>query len=125
MQERIFQFRQYRLPDHEVISMELSDLDLHDNTIRKREKMKLDPNFLTHVTDGEHYMISTTDTKFNGIVKNNYTAAFIVECLKSDTTESAIVDKMLLEYSNAERTVVEHDVSNIIAKLRSIDAIVE
>ena len=38
MQERIFQFRQYRLPDHEVISMELSDLDLHDNTIRKREK---------------------------------------------------------------------------------------
>ena len=47
--------------------------------------MKLDPNFLTHVTDGEHYMISTTDTKFNGIVKNNYTAAFIVECLKSDT----------------------------------------
>lgn len=87
--------------------------------------MKLDPNFLTHVTDGEHYMISTTDTKLNGIVKNNYTAAFIVECLKSDTTESAIVDKMLLEYSNAERTVVEHDVSNIIAKLRSIDAIVE
>ena len=34
-------------------------------------------------------MISTSDTKFKGIVKNNETAAFIIECLKADTTESA------------------------------------
>ena len=63
--------------------------------------MKLNPKFLTHVTKGEHYMISTSDTKFKGIVKNNETAAFIVECLKSDTTESAIVDKLLTEYKGA------------------------
>ena len=60
--------------------------------------MKLNPKFLTHVTKGEHYMISTSDTKFKGIVKNNETAAFIVECLKADTTESTIVDKLLAEY---------------------------
>ena len=29
-------------------------------------------------------MISTSDTDFKGIVKNNETAAFIVECLKTD-----------------------------------------
>ena len=28
--------------------------------------MKLNPKFLTHVTKGEHYMISTSDTKFKG-----------------------------------------------------------
>ncbi|MBP1534446.1 MAG: PqqD family protein [Ruminococcus sp.] len=87
--------------------------------------MKLDPRFLTHVTRGEHYMISTSDTKFKGIVKNNETAAFIVECLKADTTENAIVDNILAEYTGAERPTVERDVKNIIGKLVSIGALAE
>ena len=89
------------------------------------ENMKLDPNFITHETRGEHYMISTSDTKFKGIVKNNETAAFIVECMKEDTTESAIVDKLLAEYKGTDRPTVEHDVANIIGKLRSIGAVEE
>ena len=92
---------------------------------KKGITMKLNPKFLTHVTKGEHYMISTSDTKFKGIVKNNETAAFIVECLKADTTESAIVDKLLAEYKGADRPTVERDVANIIGKLRSIGAIEE
>ena len=46
--------------------------------------MKLNPKFLTHETRGEHYIISTSGTDFSGIVKNNETAAFIIDCLKSD-----------------------------------------
>ena len=87
--------------------------------------MKLNPRFLTHVTKGEHYIISTSDTEFKGIVKNNETAAFIVEWLKADTTESTIVDKLLAEYKGADRPTVERDVTNIIGKLRSIGAIEE
>lgn len=87
--------------------------------------MKLNPKSLTHVTKGEHYMISTSNTKFKGIVKNNKTAAFIIECLKTDTTESAITDKLMKEYKDADRPTVERDVANIISKLRSIGAIVE
>ena len=87
--------------------------------------MKLNPKFLTHVTKGEHYMISTSNTKFNGIAKNNETAAFIIECLTTDTTESAITDKLMKEYKDADRPTVERDVANIISKLRSIGAIVE
>ena len=87
--------------------------------------MKLNPKFLIHETKGEHYMISTSYTKFKGIVKNNETAAFIIECLKSDTTESAIVDNLLSENKGANRPTVEHDVANIIGKLRSIGAIEE
>lgn len=87
--------------------------------------MKLNPKFLTHVTKGEHYMISTSNTKFKGIVKNNETAAFIIECLKTDTTESAITDKLMKEYKDVDRPTVERDVANIISKLRSIGAIVE
>ena len=87
--------------------------------------MKLNTTFLTHTTKGEHYMISTSGTKFKGIVKNNETAAFIIECLKADTSESAIVDKLLAEYKGVDRPTVERDVANIIDKLRSIGAIEE
>ena len=87
--------------------------------------MKLDRNLLTHETRGEHYIISTGNSDFKGIVKSNQTAAFIVECLKSDTTESAIVDKLLAEYKGADRPTVERDVANIIGRLRSIGAIEE
>ena len=87
--------------------------------------MKLDAGFLTHETRGEHYIISTSETSFKGIVKNNETAAFIVECLKSDTTPEAIVDNLLSEYSGADRETIERDVAEIIDKLRSIGAITE
>ena len=87
--------------------------------------MKLNPKFLTHETRGEHYMISTSGTRFSGIVKNNETAAFIVECLKSDTTENQIVDKLLSEYSGADRATVQKDVADILNKLRSIGALEE
>ena len=85
--------------------------------------MKLNPNFITHETNGEHYIISTGKARFSGIVKNNETAAFIVECLKTETTESAIVDKLLAKYDGADRVTVEVDVKNIISKLRSIGAV--
>ncbi|MEE5993780.1 MAG: PqqD family protein [Oscillospiraceae bacterium] len=87
--------------------------------------MKLNPKFLTHFTKGEHYIISTSGTRFSGIVKNNETAAFIVECLKSDTTENQIVDKLLSEYSGADRATVQKDVADILNKLRSIGALEE
>ncbi len=87
--------------------------------------MKLDTNLLTHETKGEHYVISTGNSRFKGIIKNNQTAAFIVECLKEETTESSITDKIMAEYRGADRSIVERDVANIIGKLRSAGAIVE
>lgn len=87
--------------------------------------MKLNPRFLTHQTKGEHYMISTGDTVFKGIVKNNETAAFIIQCLQTDTTEEAIVERLLAAYEGADRATVTGDVANIIDKLRSIGAIEE
>lgn len=87
--------------------------------------MKLNPNFLTHETKGEHFIISTSQTTFKGIVKNNDTAAFIVECLKAETTPDEIADKVMAEYEDAVRPVVEKDVADILDKLRSIGALEE
>ena len=87
--------------------------------------MKLNPRFLTHVTKGEHYLIPMGDVSFKGIVKNNKTAAFIIECLKQDVTEEAIVEKLMEEFSEVDVEIVRRDVGNVIGKLRSIGAIVE
>ena len=86
--------------------------------------MKLNPRFLTHETKGEHITVSTTGTQFNGLIRSNPTAAFIIESLKTNTTEGEIVDKMLEKY-DVDRNTAEKDVANIIGKLRSIGAVVD
>ena len=86
--------------------------------------MKLNPKFLTHETKGEHITVSTTGTQFNGLIRSNPTAAFIVESLKTDTTESAVVDKLLAKYE-VDRPTAEKDVADIISKLRAIGAVID
>ena len=87
--------------------------------------MKLNPKFLTHETGGVHYIVSTGAARFNGMVKCNETTAFIAECLKTNTNEREITDKVLAKYSGADRKTVERDVATVIGKLRSIGAIIE
>ncbi len=86
--------------------------------------MKLNPKFLTHETKGEHITVSTTGTKFNGLIRSNPTAAFIIELLKTDTTQAEIVDKMLAKY-DVDRATAEQDAANIIGKLRAIGAVID
>ena len=86
--------------------------------------MKLNPKFLTHEIKGEHITVSTTGTQFNGLIRSNPTAAFIIESLKTETTESEIVDKMLENY-DVDRDTAEKDVASIISQLRRIGAVVD
>lgn len=86
--------------------------------------MKLKARFVTHMFDDTQVLICTETVSFKGIVNSNKTAAFIVDCLKFDTTESEIVDKMIEKY-DADRAVIEDDVHMIIQKLRGIEAIDE
>ncbi|MBP5581609.1 MAG: PqqD family protein, partial [Ruminococcus sp.] len=75
-------------------------------------------------TKGEHITVSTTGTKFNGLIRSNPTAAFIVESLKTETTEGAVVDKLLAKY-DVDRSTAEKDVAEIISKLRAIGAVID
>lgn len=86
--------------------------------------MKLKNGFITHETGGEQIMVAAGDTKFSGLVRSNQTAAFIVDCLKTDTTPEKIVEAMAAEY-DAPREVIAADVEMILAKLRGIGAIDE
>ena len=85
--------------------------------------MKLKDTYITHESDGEQILLDTSSS-FAGLIRNNKTAAFIVECLKEDTTEEKIVEAMLEKY-DAPKDVLAKDVSEVIGKLRKVGALDE
>lgn len=86
--------------------------------------MKLKDGFITHETDGEQVMVGAGSTGFSGLVRSNRTAAFIVDCLKEDTTPGSIADRMEKLY-DAPRETIEEDIRRILGKLREIGALDE
>lgn len=85
--------------------------------------MRLKDTFITHDSDGEQVLIDVTSS-FAGLVRSNKTAAFIVECLKKETTREEIVEAMYAKY-DAPKEVLQRDVDAIIEKLRGIGALTE
>ena len=85
--------------------------------------MKLKDTYITHDSDGEQILLDTSSS-FAGLIRNNKTAAFIVECLKEETTEEKIVEAMFEKY-DAPKDVLAKDVSDVIEKLRKVGALEE
>ena len=77
--------------------------------------MKLKDTYITHESDGEQILLDTSSS-FAGLIRNNKTAAFIVECLKEETTEEKIAEVMFEKY-DAPKDVLAKDVSEVIGKL--------
>lgn len=86
--------------------------------------MKLKDGFISYESDGEHIMVGGGDASFPGLIRSNDAAAFIVECLGHETTESAIVDAMFEKY-DAPRETLAADVRRILDTLRSVNALEE
>ena len=84
--------------------------------------MKLKSDFITQTIEDTQFLVPVGAEAFRGIVRSNTTAAFIVDCLKEETTEEAIVDAMCAKY-DAPRDVIAADVAMIMGKLRGINAI--
>ena len=86
--------------------------------------MKLKPGFVTQEVDGIQFMVPVTGEGVDGIMRSNSTAAFIVDCLKEETSEEAIIDKMCERY-DAPRDTIAADVRDILDALRSLCALDE
>ena len=56
------------------------------------------------------------------MVKSNKTAAFIINCLKEDTTKEEIISRMMSKY-DADKKIIEADVDKILNVLYEIDAV--
>lgn len=82
--------------------------------------MKLKDGIVTNSIDGESFAIATGKAakEFNGLVKNNPSAAFIFELLKREQTEDSIVNAMMEKYDVDEATV-RADVKELIDLLKS------
>ena len=86
--------------------------------------MKLKTDFITQDIDNTQFLVPLGGEAFQGVVRSNKTAAFIVDCLKAETTEKAIVDKMCAKY-DAPRDTIVADVKEILDTLRGIHALEE
>ena len=87
--------------------------------------MHLKKGFITQYVAGTQMLVAVGDAAkdFHGLVRSNGTAGFIVDCLKTDTSEEEIVKKLCAEYDVDEKTALK-DVKMVVEKLRSIGAIV-
>ena len=85
--------------------------------------MKLKNTFITHTSNNEQILVDTSG-KFSGIVRNNKTAAFIVDCLKEETSVDDIVDKMVEEY-DAPLEDIKKGVDDVLDTLRKVGALDE
>lgn len=85
--------------------------------------MKLKDNFITHMSNGEQILVDVSG-EFSGLIRNNESAARIVDCLKNDTSVKEIVEQLSLEYE-ASNEELESAVNSVLNKLRSVGAIDE
>lgn len=88
--------------------------------------MKLKNGIVTNSIDGESFAIATGEAskRFNGLIKNNPTAAYIFELLKTEQTEESIVKAMMDKYEVDEATV-KADVNELLNLLKSKNLIEE
>ena len=86
--------------------------------------MKLKPDYLTQEIDDVQFLVPVGAGGFNGLIRSNKTAAFIVNCLRKETTKDQIVAAMCEKY-DASRAEIAADVEEILDTLRSIGALEE
>lgn len=88
--------------------------------------MKLNKDIVLGNIDGNDFAIATgkLSKKFNGIINNSPSAAYIFELLKTDQTEDSIVNAMFERY-DAPIEEIRSDVKEVLAKLDEVGILVK
>jgi hypothetical protein len=88
--------------------------------------MKIKSSFITQQIGDRQYMVATGEEagSFSGMISSNRTAAAVVDLLKDETTEKAVVDAMFRRF-DAPRERIEKDVRKVLDILRSVGALEE
>lgn len=83
--------------------------------------MKLKKGIVTGNIDGQDFAIATGKlaNKFQGLINNNPTAAFIFKLLADEQTEESIVNAMCARY-DAPKAEIEADVKEYLAQLEEM-----
>lgn len=88
--------------------------------------MKLNDDFIVYDVGGEVNLVPTGDAakSYHGIVRCNKTAAFAIKCLKTETSEEALLEKLKQKYAGDADYMAEC-LKKTLDTLRSIHALVE
>lgn len=88
--------------------------------------MKLNNDFLVYDVGGEVNLVPTGDAakSYHGIVRCNKTAAFVIECLKTEASEAELLEKLKQKYEGDADYMAEC-LKKTLDTLRSIHALVE
>jgi len=86
--------------------------------------MKLNKNFIPHITDDESLLAATADAPFSGVIRGNKTTGLIFQLLTHDTDRDTVVAELHSRF-DAPEGKIEADVDKIIAQLRKIGALDE
>lgn len=86
--------------------------------------MKLNNAFLLHNTGTEAILVPTGEAEFSGVVRGNKTLGAVLELLREEITEEALVAAMKARFS-APEGAIEADVARALAELRGIGALDE
>ena len=84
--------------------------------------MKLKEGFITYETGTEAMLVPAGSTGFSGLVKGNKTLGIILDLLKEETTEAAMIGA-LQDRFDAPEDVIVRDVRNVRTELRGIGAL--
>lgn len=84
--------------------------------------MKLRNIFVSDTLGDEKILVSTNDNIFNGLIRTNEAASFIIDCLYVDTTVDEIVDKVIKRY-DVTKQKASYSVQNIISQLKEINVL--
>ena len=88
--------------------------------------MRLNPDFLTHVTGDYMVLVPVGDAgdKFRGVVRLNRTASFIADKLKDEITRDGLIKALNEEY-NGTAEQFERAVDETVLKLRQVGAVID
>ncbi len=86
--------------------------------------MRLNKEFLIHVTEKESVLVPTGKADFSGIVRGNKTLGYLLNLLKEEVTEEELV-RAMKEHFDAPEGMIEGDVEKTLSELRKIGAIDE
>jgi len=83
--------------------------------------MKLKNGMILDRAGGEYIAVATGEASkiFNGLIRSNSTADFILHALINDTSEDAVVKSLLDSYEVSE-SIAREDVKKIVAQLREV-----
>ena len=84
--------------------------------------MKLKREFIAHDTGSESILVPLGGAGWSGVVKGNRTFGAIIDLLKEDTTEAAVIAAMQARF-DAPGDMIARDVKRAITELRKVGAI--